>query len=87
MIKKECSDCLSWDIGKNMCLRVAHGLACVVGEPPKRITFIPKPHTATTENRFLLWSHENLANFAKDMLAENVRLREKLEKIQSVLGV
>ena len=31
MIKKECDTCLSWDVPKNVCLRVMHGMACVLG--------------------------------------------------------
>jgi len=34
----------------------------------------------------MAWDHENLANFARDVFEENVRLRETLAKIQVVLG-
>lgn len=36
------------------------------------------------DNRFLLWSHENLANFAKDVLAQNSQLRERLAQIREL---
>lgn len=42
MIKEECRGCLSWDSRNNMCLRVAHGMACVVSSRPGAITWLPE---------------------------------------------
>ncbi len=123
-LRSECRTCLSWDFRKTMCLRIAHGMACVVGElpapgfygkstpPPEWANIkawsplgggrgggkaagaadqaiykkIADNYDAKPTNRFLSWSHENLAKFAKDTFEENLRLREKLIQIQSVLG-
>lgn len=101
MIRKECDTCLSWDVRSNRCLRVAHGMACVVGELPpgawvkipqtldweRQLTKMPPPVISPPppQNPFLAWSHENLAKFAKEVHEDNKRLREKLAKIQGVI--
>lgn len=36
LIRPGCRTCLSWDFRKQTCLRIMHGMACVVGEPPPR---------------------------------------------------
>lgn len=88
MIRSECNTCLSWDARKDMCLRVAHGMSCVVGPMSPKPSAAEPPRCAPppSKNRFMAWDHENLANFARDVFEENVRLRETLAKIQVVLG-
>ena len=43
MIKKECETCLSWDVPKNVCLRVMHGMTCVVAPPQRGSLVDPLP--------------------------------------------
>lgn len=36
LIRPACRGCLSWDFRKQRCLRIMHGMACVVGDLPPR---------------------------------------------------
>jgi hypothetical protein len=42
-LRSECHTCLSWDVPKNVCLRVMHGMACVVAPPQRGSLVDPLP--------------------------------------------
>ncbi len=81
-LRKECETCDSW-VDEAWCVRISCGMLCIEGPLPERpcgAANSPKPEG----NRFLLWSHENLAAFAKDVLAQNNQLRERLTQIREL---
>lgn len=99
-LRKECEDCGHWLAGEFCgrvqfgmpCVLGEFPGADIT--PPEGVfvshLYAPREPAAVTgrtkpeENRFLLCSHENLANFAKDVLAQNSQLRERLAQIREL---